>query len=227
MGPVKTKSQLIAFETRMKDAFERGELPFLLHLSGGNEDQLLDIFKSIRTTDWVFCTHRSHYHYLLKGGTEERLEKLIREGRSMFIFDRKLRFFTSSIVAGCCCMAAGVAQSIKDRGGEEKVWCFIGDAGEDEGHFYEAVRWVTGRGLPCTFIVEDNDRSVETTRQQRWGDKDYPLLNVPCVRRYTYVPTYPHAGTGCSFKVKFKDTTPPVIWNDWNRGDSVGGEMML
>lgn len=207
---MKTKSELIAFETRIRDAFERGELPHLLHLSGGNEDELIRIFHDIRPKDWVFGTHRSHYHYLLKGGTEERLETLIREGRSMFIFDAKLRFFTSSIVAGCCAIAAGVAMSIQIRGGSERVYCFIGDAGTDEGHFYEAVRYVDGFDLPCSFIVEDNNRSVETTVSRRWG-KIYSGLTMPaCVRHYRYTPTYPHAGTGCFQRVVFQNPEPPV-----------------
>lgn len=211
---MKTKAELIAFEKRMAEAFERGELPHLLHLSGGNEDQLIELFgQDITPADWVFGTHRSHYHYLLKGGSEERLEKLIREGRSMFIYDAKLRFVSSSIVAGCCCMAAGVAQSIKMNGGSGWVFCFVGDAGEDEGHFYEAVRWVDSRELPCVFVVENNDRSVESSIAQRWGVAKPIRLPSSHIFRYTYKPTYPHAGTGCKTWVKFNDETPPAIWN--------------
>jgi pyruvate dehydrogenase E1 component alpha subunit len=209
---MKTKSELIAFETQIAEAFERGKLPYLLHLSGGNEDELCQIFQSIQPEDWVFGTHRSHYHYLLKGGTEERLETLIREGRSMFIFDAKLRFFTSSIVAGCCAIAAGVAKSIRMRGGAEWVYCFIGDAGTDEGHFYEAARYVDGHRLPCTFIVEDNNRSVETTNLERWGRHSSGVLMPACVIQYQYTPTYPHAGTGCKQRVVFQNPEPPAIW---------------
>jgi hypothetical protein len=96
-----------------------------------------------------------------------------------------------------------MAQSIKINGEKKHVWCFIGDAAEDEGHFYEAVRYVDGFDLPCTFIIEDNDRSVCSSKSQRRG---YPSQDWPdCVERYCYKPTYPHAGSGTTSKIIFKD----------------------
>ena len=97
-------------------------LPSILHLSGGNESQLLQLFESIGPADWVFSTHRNHYHALLKGIPPEVLETEILEGRSMFIFDRERRFYTSSILAGTCALAAGVAWQIKHAGGTEQVY---------------------------------------------------------------------------------------------------------
>lgn len=198
----KTKDQLIAFEQRICRIFETGVLPYLLHLSGGNEDQLIELFKEVADGDYIFSTHRSHYHYLLAGGSEERLEQLIRDGKSMFVFDRNLNFFTSSIVAGTPAIAAGVAQALKMKGSRQRVWCFVGDGAEDEGHFYEAVRYVQGFDLPCTFIIEDNDRSVAADKATRNGG--CVIAWPSCVRRYTYTPTYPHGGTGTKAWVKFK-----------------------
>ena len=198
----KTKAELIAFEKRIQALFETGKLPFLMHLCGGNESQLIGIFRAIKPGDWIFSGHRSHYHYLLAGGSEEKLEKFIRTGNSMFVFDRELNFVTSSVLAGLTCAAAGVASVLKERGETHSVWCFIGDGGEDEGHFCEAVRYVEGHKLPCTFVIEDNDRSCDSTKAQRWGsgaDFAWP----PCVIRYHYTPTYPHGGTGCKMWVKF------------------------
>ena len=43
----KTKENLIDFEKRIVDLFKAGKLPFLVHLSGGNEDELISIFKDI------------------------------------------------------------------------------------------------------------------------------------------------------------------------------------
>ena len=200
-----TVEQLLAFEKRIKTLWEAGELPYLLHLSGGNEEQLVEIFKDIKEGDWIFSTHRSHYHYLLAGGSTTQLETLIASGNSMFIYDRARNFLTSSIVAGNCCIAAGVALALKQENSTSRVWCFVGDGAEDEGHFYEAVSFVDGLNLPCTFIIEDNNRSVETTITQRGrGIPHWPV----CVRRYTYRATYPHAGSGCKFQIKFKERAP-------------------
>ena len=201
------KQDLIDFELRIKALFEQGKLPYLIHLCGGNEDQLIEIYKEIRTGDWIFSTHRSHYHYLLAGGDPDALEQMIKDGRSMFVFDRKLNFYTSSVLAGTCGIAAGVAHSLKEQGSASKVWCFLGDGAEDEGHFYEAVNYVAGSGLPCTFIIEDNDRSVDTSKAARgkatmtWPD---------CVRRYYYTPTFPHGGAGCKTMVTFDPLIRPI-----------------
>ncbi len=203
-----TKEQLIAFEDRIKDLWEKGELPYLLHLSGGNEDKLIAIFHQVKEGDWIFSTHRSHYHYLLAGGDPERLEKLIRDGNSMFVFSRAINFVSSSILAGCCGIAAGVAWTLQQQNSPNRVWCFLGDGAEDEGHFYEAVQFVRGHDLPCTFIVEDNNRSVDATNAQRRG-KYYSNLQASCIKRYSYVPRYPHAGSGCKHHIEFKPITKP------------------
>jgi pyruvate dehydrogenase E1 component alpha subunit len=201
------KQDLIDFELRIKALFEQGKLPYLIHLCGGNEDQLIEIFKDIKPGDWIFSSHRSHYHYLLAGGDPDLLEEIIREGRSMFVFDRKLNFYTSSVLAGTCGISAGVAHALKEQGSAAKVWCFLGDGAEDEGHFYEAVNYVAGADLPCTFIIEDNKKSVCTPTPDVWGrdlpyyleSKEYNggILKQPHLYYYQYSNTkYPHAGAG-------------------------------
>ena len=62
-----TKQELIDFESEIGVLYENNQLPFLFHLSGGNEDQLIDIFSQINEGDWVISNHRSHYHALLHG----------------------------------------------------------------------------------------------------------------------------------------------------------------
>lgn len=201
-----TRESLIEFERGIKLLFANGELPFLVHLSGGNEGQLLEIFKEIGPEDWVLSTHRSHYHALLKGISPEHLEREILEGRSMFVFSREHRFLTSSILGGICGIAAGLALALKQSGSKAKVWAFLGDGAEDNGHTYEAIRMVTGHDLPCTFVIEDNDRQVDTSHAERWGcherfawtvlDEDFVPMPNPKVRRYHYTPTFPHGGAG-------------------------------
>lgn len=198
-----TRKDLIDFEKKIAERFDNGEMPYLVHLSGGNEDHLIDIFKDINEGDYIFSTHRSHYHYLLCGGPPDELEDKILNGKSMFVFNRALNFFSSSIVAATPSIAAGVAWALKRKGSQKKVWCFIGDGAEEEGHFYEAVSYVHGWNLPCTFIIEDNDRSVSSSKKERRGEaSDFAWPS--CVRRYSYVPTYPHGGTGTSGWLKFK-----------------------
>ena len=188
-----TPEELIAFENRIGDLYLDNKLPFLFHLSGGNEKQLIEIFKDIKEGDYVISNHRSHYHALLHGIPPETVEDRILNGRSMFIYDRERNFFCSAIIGGTPAIAAGIAWALKRKGSSKRVWCFVGDGTEDSGHTYEAVRYVDGFDLPCTFVVENNNRSVESTNEERWGKTADYQWNSPSVMKYSYDIIYPHA----------------------------------
>jgi hypothetical protein len=188
-----TKQELISFEDKIGNLYLDNKLPFLFHLSGGNEEQLISIFETIKEEDYVISNHRSHYHALLHGIPPEVVEDRILNGRSMFIYDRARNFFCSAIIGGTPAIAAGIAWALKKKGSKKKVWCFVGDGTEDNGHLFEAVRYVEGWDLPCTFIIENNNRSVEATNSDRWGKSADYEWNSPCVLKYKYEITYPHA----------------------------------
>lgn len=188
-----TEEELIAFEDRIGELYFDNKLPFLFHLSGGNEKQLIEIFKDIKEGDYVISNHRSHYHALLHGIPPEVVEDRILNGRSMFIYDRERNFFCSAIIGGTPAIAAGIAWALKKKGSDKKVWCFIGDGTEDSGHTYEAIRYVDGFDLPCTFVIENNNRSVESTNEDRWGKTANYEWSSPSVIKYHYDITYPHA----------------------------------
>jgi TPP-dependent pyruvate/acetoin dehydrogenase alpha subunit len=201
-----TREQLIAFELQVKELWEQGELPYLLHLCGGEEEIMISIFNRVSKGDWFFGSHRSHYLALMCGMPEEEVLDAIKRGDSMFLYSKEHRLYVSAILAGTCGIAAGVARAIKDAGGIEHVWCFLGDGAEDSGHLAEAVAYVRGHGLPCTFIVLDNDRQVDTDKLTRRGN--FQMQWPSCVERYNYVPTWPHAGSACPTQITFKRTTP-------------------
>ena len=76
---------LIAFERKIADYWEAGKINGPIHLSGGNEKELVEIFKEVKRSDWVFSTWRSHYHALLKGIEPSWLEQQILVGKSITI----------------------------------------------------------------------------------------------------------------------------------------------
>lgn len=187
-----TKEELIAFETSIAEMFNAGKLKQVVHLSGGNETILINIFSSIKKEDWVFSTWRSHLAYLLKGGSPEKLKQMIIDGRSMHIMDKDINFFSSSIVGGCPSIATGVALGLKRSGKPGKVYCFIGDGAEWQGSFYEAARYSDAHNLPIKFIIEDNGLSVDTPKSENPGTFGWPSNVI----RYYYNRKYPHCGTG-------------------------------
>lgn len=186
-----TKDDLIAFEREVADSFARGEIRGPTHLVGGNEDELIDIFKNIDSGDWVFSTYRSHYHALLHGVPRDDVMAEIMAGRSMNLFFQKYRFFTSAIVAGCLPIAVGVAYAMKRNGEHGKVWCFIGDMAATTGAYAECVRYAKYHALPLCIVTEDNGLSCNTPTMMTWGsdNSDHPVRNG-----YSYKRTYPHVG---------------------------------
>jgi TPP-dependent pyruvate/acetoin dehydrogenase alpha subunit len=204
-----TRESLKAFEEKIRLAWEAGELPSLIHLCGGNEDQLLEIFQHIRPQDWIFTSHRAHYHCLLKGMPEDELEAFIRSDRSMFAYSRELRIYQSAILGGCCGIATGVAKAIQQNGEDAHVYCFIGDGAVDNGHLYEALNYATGHRLPVTFVIEDNDRQVDTSIESRRGPHwlDF-VMESPNLIRYQYESRWPHGGSGCAHQITFQRQHP-------------------
>jgi len=84
------------------------------------------------------------------------------------------------------------------------VYCFVGDGAQEQGHFYEAVMFVEAHDLPCMFVIEDNDRSVDSSLEERNPTK-WRFEDPSCVMRDEYTPTYPHAGNGTKKHIIFKD----------------------
>lgn len=180
-----TAQELIDFEHDVANLFEAGHIRAPVHLSGGNETQLIEIFRDVRPEDYVFSTWRSHYHALLKGVPREALFRQIIAGRSMFIASPEHNFYASAIVGGCLPIACGVAEE------GARVWCFIGDMCASTGHYADARRFALSRGLDLRFVVEDNGLSTNTPTEKAWSGAGDPHP-VSTVRRYTYQRTWPH-----------------------------------
>jgi len=189
-----TKKELIEFENEIKDLYLAAKIKSPVHLSGSNEDALIEIFKSMNKDDWVFSTHRNHYHALLKGINREWLKKEILENRSMHINNKEHKFFTSSIVGGILPIALGVAFALKLKELSNRVWVFVGDMAAETGIFHECTKYAKRNNLPITFVVEDNGLSVNTPTQKVWGGNGEN--NKTKIIRYTYERIYPHHGCG-------------------------------
>jgi TPP-dependent pyruvate/acetoin dehydrogenase alpha subunit len=192
--PLWDKAGLIQFERKMADHWESGRVRGPIHLSGGNEDELIEIFKYIKKSDWVFSTWRSHYHALLKGVPSEWLEEEILAGRSITIINQEEKFYASAIVGAIIPIATGVALSNKRNNTDDKVWCFVGDMAFETGGFYEMHKYSQRYNLPIRFVVEDNGVSTNTPTEETWNGIKRDVPND--VIWYNYKKEWPHYGTG-------------------------------
>ncbi len=185
-----TKEFLLSFEKDIEKEFIKANIKAPVHLSGGNEDSLINIFKNIRKQDWVFSTHRNHYHALLKGLPPKWVKQQIMSGHSMHLMSKKYKFFTSSIVGGCVPIAVGVAMSIKQKCRDEWVWILVGDMVGESGVFHEGCKYACNHILPITFIIEDNGLSTNTPTYETWNGETIEYF--PNVIKYKYSRIYPH-----------------------------------
>lgn len=188
-----TVESLIEFENLIVKHWEEGKIRGPIHLSNGNEEQLIEVFKRINKSDWVFSTWRSHYHCLLKDICPVWIEEEILKGKSITLCNVDEKFYSSAIVGGTLSIALGAATEIKQRGSNEKVWVFIGDMSFESGIFYEVHKYARNFDLPLYFVVEDNGVSTYTPTEATWKIK----RDIPeDVIHYTYKSKYPHYGSG-------------------------------
>jgi pyruvate dehydrogenase E1 component alpha subunit len=202
---------LRAFEARVAEAFNAGRIKAPVHLSGGNELDLLQYFRNfVNPDDYVCTTWRSHYHCLLKGVPEDVLFADILNGRSITLNYPHHRVISSAIVGGVVPIGLGFAWAIKDelvvkgdwRGPGDaplpRVHVFIGDMTSYSGIVHECRTYARKHLLPIDFVVEDNGVSVCTPTSEVWGEDDAGHISVldGKMRYYKYHLDWPHSGAG-------------------------------
>lgn len=162
------------FEKRLQADMENIFCP--THLSLGHEQVAAELHEHIRAEDWLFSTHRNHHMYLAKGGSEQKLWDEI-HGKasglnggfagSQGISDPEINFHASAIVGGLVGVAVGTAYALKMDKSQAIVVCCIGDAGTEQGVFWESANFAVLHKLPIAFIVENNRMSVDARIEER------------------------------------------------------------
>jgi TPP-dependent pyruvate/acetoin dehydrogenase alpha subunit len=193
-----TKEELIEFENHIAHQFNEGKIRSPVHLYYGNENELIKIFEKVTPQDWVFCSWRSHYQCLLKGVPKKEIEKKILDGLSISLCFSEYNVYSSAIVGGVIPIAVGAAMSIKKKGEDSKVYCFMGDMTSETGIAHESIKFSIQHKLPIKFIIEDNQKSVCTETRDVWNESKitYEDVNNEYIYYYKYETKYPHAGAG-------------------------------
>ena len=148
-----------------------------VHLSLGQELNAANITQFLTKQDYMVSTHRSHAHYLAKGGD---LKAMISElygkstgcsggyGGSMHLVDLSCGFLGStSIVAGTIPVGVGAGFYLKLQKKKNIVVICHGDAAIEEGVFHESANFAALHKLPALFLLEDNDSSCYTPKSKR------------------------------------------------------------
>lgn len=157
-------------EERIAGLYPEQEMRCPVHLCIGQEGVAAGVCANLDKRDYVLSNHRSHGHFLAKGGDLKAMMAEIygkasgcsrSKGGSMHLIDLSAGFLGSTpIVAGVIPVAVGVALGTSMKKEKKVTVCFFGDAATEEGVFSESLNFASLKKLPVIFICENNLYSV-------------------------------------------------------------------
>lgn len=157
--------------------YQTGLMKCPVHLYTGQEAVAAGVALNLTIDDYVTSNHRSHGHYLAKGGD---LKKLLAEiyclpsgctggwGGSQHPYAPEVGILgTSAIVSGGIPFATGIAQALQWQGRKHISVVFFGDGATEEGNFYESLNYAAIKKLPIFFVCENNGLAVHSPLENR------------------------------------------------------------
>lgn len=173
----KSMLRIRRIEEAIAEKYSMQEMRCPVHLSIGQEAVAVGVCEALNNDDIVYSGHRSHAHYLAKGGD---LTALIAElygkstgcsggkGGSMHVVDFTAGFWGATpIVAGTVPIAVGAAWAAKLQHSSRVVTIFFGDGCFEEGVMHESLNFASLHQLPVLFVCENNGYSVYTNLKSR------------------------------------------------------------
>lgn len=161
--------------------YRQGLMKCPVHLYTGQEGVAAGVALNLAKEDYVTSNHRSHGHYLAKGGD---LKKLMAEvyclpsgctggwGGSQHLYAPEVGILgTSAIVSGGIPFATGIAQALLWEKRPNVSAVFFGDGATEEGNFYESLNYAALKGLPVLYVCENNGLAVHSPLQNRRAAK--------------------------------------------------------
>jgi len=192
----KTMIRIREFEESLTEPLVNKEIICPVHLYIGQEAVATGVCVNLRREDLVFSTHRSHGHYIAKGGDTKALmaelygkETGCSRGRggSMHLASSNVGLLGSSaIVAGTIPLAVGTALAFSMQKKDTISVAFFGDGAANEGTFYEALNFAGLKKLPVIFVCENNAYSTHMPISCCLADvniyKKAEIFNMPGIR---------------------------------------------
>lgn len=184
-----------AFEEEIAREYPKGEMRCPVHLSIGQENAAVGVASQLSKLDFMVSTHRSHAHYLAKGGDPYKLlcelygkmDGCSRgQGGSMHLVDWDAGFAGStSIVGGTIPIGVGLAFASKFKQEHRITAVCLGDAALEEGVFHESANFAALHNLPVIFVVENNGYSCYTELKYRQPNR--PFSKIASAHNLAYI----------------------------------------
>lgn len=154
------------FEEKTAELVAKGEIKTPCHLYIGQEAIATGVCLALEKNDYVWGTHRSHGHYLAKGGDMNALMAELfgkqtgcsgGKGGSMHLCAPEVYILgTVPIVGATIPHAVGSALASKLRTDRRISVSFFGDGAVNEGVWHESLNFAALKKLPVIFICENN-----------------------------------------------------------------------
>ncbi len=164
-------------EEKIAELYPEQKMRCPVHLCIGQEAIAVGVCANLSAEDYVMSGHRSHGHYLAKGGDlNAMLAELYGKGTgcsrgmggSMHLVDLTAGFLGSvPIVAATIPIAVGAAFGSVMRSESRVTVVFFGEAATEEGVFDESLNFAALKQLPVVFVCENNLYSVYSSLSVR------------------------------------------------------------
>lgn len=164
-------------EEKIAELYPEQQMRCPVHLSVGQEAVAVGVCAALTPDDYAVSSHRSHAHYLAKGGD---LKAMMGElygrvtgcckgkGGSMHLIDRSVGFLGAvPIVGSTIPIGVGAAFGTFLRKESRVTIVFFGDGAIEEGVFHEAANFAVLKRLPVVFVCENNFFSVYSALDAR------------------------------------------------------------
>jgi len=178
-------------EETIAEVYPEQEMRCPVHLCSGQEAVAVGVCANLKKEDYVLSNHRSHGHYLAKGGDLRAMMAEIYgkatgcsggKGGSMHLVDLTVNYLGSTpIVGGIIPVATGVAFGALMKAEDKIAVVFMGDAAAEEGVFSESLNFAALKKIPIVYVCENNFYSVYSPLHVRQsGDRE----NIAIAKAY-------------------------------------------
>jgi pyruvate dehydrogenase E1 component alpha subunit len=166
MWMYETMVKIRLHENKAAELFAQGKIKGFVHLYVGEEAVAVGVMAALKPGDVITGTHRSHGHYIAKGGDikasfaelfGKRTGSNKGKGGSMHIADPDIGMLgANGMVGGGIPHAVGAALAFKLLGKDNVAVAFFGEGGSNQQNFHEAINLAAIWKLPVIFVCENN-----------------------------------------------------------------------